>query len=165
MIGFLQNDGQDVNEAVQVISDHINHVSEFVGAESFANALSLLEAISQPFVDYIVDHTKSVEGFDDETRESVEFTFGELENAWQATLEGSTLDADKASGLFKTLAEFRVALTDSFGPLFSDPLRSLKKIIKKKGAEEQVTGKRPADGAAEKSNGKEEADSLKKVKA
>mmetsp|Transcript_37679 Transcript_37679/g.74148 ORF Transcript_37679/g.74148 Transcript_37679/m.74148 type:complete len:171 (+) Transcript_37679:215-727(+) len=130
-----------------------------------SKALLVLSAISPMLIEATVENSKS-EGFEEEDKTHCEEFFSKLENSWADVFEaygtpppsGSQSDDDKAPNdvatleeYFKELATWRTQLTPSFGPLFSQPLRTLKKkILKIRGKASTSSSSSSATGPASK---------------
>lgn len=122
-----------IGELVGVLREHATRASNYVEARSFRNARDVLQALTGPFVDWCSVNAGSMREEDGE-RAEVETFFGDLESAWEGAIRGSSeeLSADKAAAatkLFELLAGWRGKLQKDFGPIFSDPLRVLKRTI------------------------------------
>merc|ERR1712130_465024 len=109
-------------------------MGDYADAKQFSNAISFLESLTHPFVNLC---SKDMPDHGSEEFPPLESFIASLENAWSKTLELGTTSTDitfegsKFEGWFKLLAKCRSLLSKSMGPIFSDPLRILKKKIKK----------------------------------
>lgn len=122
-----------VGELLGVLEEHVKRAGDYVKAKSYANAQAVLSSMTGPFVQWCSVNAASMDG-EGERREVEEF-FGRLEAAWEGALRGSerTLKREDAEKYFGELAGWRTSLQEAFGPIFSDPLRVLKRFIKAAG--------------------------------
>jgi hypothetical protein len=100
---------------------------------STRNALSVLRVVTGPFVLYAINAIESGDHAD-EAQSEIEVCFGTIETAWVTALRAATLDGATSTTLARQLTEWRDALTPTFGPIFSDPLRTLTASMRKRKA-------------------------------
>jgi len=106
--------------------DRAAHCASF---NNVAIAIGILSEVSDSFVGWVAQRSK-----DDVTRDpSIEPFVTKLEGVWSQALTQSPQQRHKEllEGSFKKLADWRNTLTPLLGPVFSDPMRSVKKSIQK----------------------------------
>jgi predicted GNAT family acetyltransferase len=144
------------------LNKHAERAAAYLKVDSIANAQSFLYAITDPLVDGVVARGAGagVADGDDEARKELERLFATLENAWTALFasppcadgvavgNAAPFELSQCEHWFKQLAAWRASLTPLLGPLFSDPLRTLKKRLKTLLAEAAANAKKAPVGSA-----------------
>mmetsp|Transcript_10561 Transcript_10561/g.15758 ORF Transcript_10561/g.15758 Transcript_10561/m.15758 type:complete len:179 (-) Transcript_10561:54-590(-) len=118
---------------METVYSQIDHYIKIARTYSLAkdsgNAMSILETITSPLIDAIVEQKLVPD--DGEEREQFDEFIVELETCWQKAIDAmdEKITSDALKRVFKELCRHRVALTPMLGPIFSDALRMVKKKI------------------------------------
>ena len=121
---------------VGAFEETLDRAGEYVKGGDHKNALAILGTITGP----IVCHVAKMDLAEEHDKSTIDSFFSSIEEAWSTciaavpvgeTPEERQKDKELAEGWFKQLAGWRTQVTEKMGPMFSDPLRALKKRIQK----------------------------------
>ena len=158
------------------LEPHVEQAGDYVRCGRVRGGVEVLECVSEAVVGWVKQVRRGRESEVDDEYTNLESFFGLLESAWSEAFDAVVVSdapvaaaaARRAAPLFpganslsvrelKQLAnkmtQWQHALTKSMGPLFADPLRSVKRIIKQ--AEEAGARGEAEVGAEERDEQKE----------
>jgi hypothetical protein len=149
----LSIQGYSVFDVIGDILPLIERSLDYSRANHWKNCIQILEIVCSPVIDWIKDQSTEYEPGDEEWK-SMEHLLQSMESSWQAAIVGCPvqgrernqeelsarnslvpLPADQELTIAQLmnfqekLNKFKTILTPSFGPLFSDPLRSIRRKL------------------------------------
>lgn len=154
LILLLEDEASTLSAVQATLASITTRVSAYTTAGVYANAVLILEATTGPFVSYCVDlhAAQMLPGAGSDERLSLDACVTGLEDCWLNYFQqcprnlAVASDAAAVEDFFKQLADWRTQLSPLLGPIFSDPLRHLKKLLQAK----EATVKDYTDKGAEK---------------
>lgn len=139
-------------EVAAAAQDAVTRANNFALAKDCFNAMVILEYVTEALMQALglqqqerrrrkqtQPRRAQQNNEDDEEREVITLFVQRLELVWEQALnllakraeEQPAKFVDRLQSLFETLASWRLQLQPDFGPMFSDPLRVLKKSLKR----------------------------------
>jgi hypothetical protein len=133
----------DILLLINMLQPYIERINNLRLCKRTELSLDLLLVISQMFIVRLIEYIQEESMFEEgsKERDEIDLFVRTLEKQWVdvvAAHSAATLESLQEN--FKTLAEWRLNLTKSMGPIFSDALRLLKtKIVAKTAASDSTT--------------------------
>ncbi len=142
---MFENPSTSGAASIPQIEHHVSTARNYVLAKDSKNATAIMSVVTRPFVESLRD-AKVVAESGTEERALLDEFIVELETVWEKAINiaGQETKVEDLTELFKELSSYRIALTPLLGPIFSDPLRALKKRIRRATG----TGRASSSGAS-----------------